>query len=388
MFSMKFKKPGGVRDFLPESARIKRDIENKIYRIFSTWGYQEVLTPSFEYLETFLMGNSFEFGEKIFKFFDRRGRVLALRPDMTTPIARLVSNHYENVEYPLRLCYFSNVFRFEDHRGGRQNEMFQAGAELIGWNEIDADAEIIALAIKSLQEAGIKDFKVNIGHTGFWEGILKSERTSEKEKDALKSSLLNKDFVTLKEIIKNLSMNKHNKALLLDITKLHGGIDVLNEAEKVSENEISKKAIRELKRLAEILAYYGAEEYITFDLGLMRDLDYYTGMIFEGYTPGLGHPVCGGGRYDNLIEKFNGVKPATGFMINIDGVLKVLERIQCKNEASKDILIVYNENSVGEGVEKALDYRNRGYTTDIISEKQMGKLSDEIKNIYKKIIRV
>jgi ATP phosphoribosyltransferase regulatory subunit len=111
-------------------------------------------------------------------------------------------------------------------------------------------------------------------------------------------------------------------------------------------------------------------------------------MIFEGYTPGLGHPVCGGGRYDNLIEKFNGVKPATGFMINIDGVLKVLERIQCKNEASKDILIVYNENSVGEGVEKALDYRNRGYTTDIISEKQMGKLSDEIKNIYKKIIRV
>jgi len=388
MFSMKFKKPGGVRDFLPENTRIKRDVENKIYKIFSNWGYQEVLTPSFEYLETFLMGNSFEFGERIFKFFDRRGRVLALRPDMTTPIARLVSNYYENVEYPLRLCYFSNVFRFEDHRGGRQNEMFQAGAELIGWNEIDADAEIIALAIKSLQEAGIKKFKVNIGHTGFWEGMLKSERTSEKEKDALKSSLLNKDFVTLKEIIKNLSINKHNKALLLDITKLHGGIDVLNEAEKVSENEISKKAIRELKRLAEILTYYGVEEYITFDLGLMRDLDYYTGMIFEGYTPGLGHPVCGGGRYDNLIEKFNGVKPATGFMINIDGVLKVLERIQCENEAPKDILIVYNKNSVDEGVKKALDYRNMGYTTDIISEKQMGKLSDEIKNIYKKIIRV
>lgn len=363
--SVKFSlKPDGVRDFLPEMAAAKRNLEKTLYDVFTDWGFEEVITPAFEYLETFLMGYSFDMAERIYKFFDRKGRVLALRPDMTTPIARIVANHYKDLQFPLRLCYFSNIFRFEEPRGGRQCEFYQAGAELIGVEGIDYDAEIIALAVEGLKKAGINEFKVSVGHTGFLKGILNAVNAEEEIKDDIHTLLLNKDFVGLKKLLDSCRFDDSLKELILGLTRNSG--NVIEENDRICKNEIITQAIKELKTLKHLLSAYDVEKYISFDPALIRPLDYYTGIIFEVYSPSLGFPLCGGGRYDNLIEKFNGSYPATGFAFYIEGILQVLERQNTiKANTDRDYLICYDEINIEKAIKRAVELRNRGYCVEL-----------------------
>ncbi|MDI3534713.1 MAG: phosphoribosyltransferase regulatory subunit [Thermosediminibacterales bacterium] len=326
MYNEYTQKPYGVRDFLPDMAKLKRKVENKLLSVFEEWGYEEIITPSFEYLETFLKGNSFNLGERIFKFFDRRGRVLALKPDMTTPIARVISNHYKNVKRPIRLCYFSNIFRFEEPRAGRQCEFHQAGVELVGIDSLDADAEIIALSMKSLEELKITDLTINIGHIGFLEGLLSDLFFDYDIKQEIKGLLQKKDFVGLRKLIENLNLKTEDKILILHLTELHGKSDVIEKAKELTKCQHALKAVEELDKLVDVLKNYNVDKSITVDLGLTRGLDYYTGIVFEIYSPFLGYPICGGGRYDNLIAKFGDPRPATGFAFNIEGILQIIER--------------------------------------------------------------
>ena len=364
-------KPDGVRDFLLNLLQLNVKIEEILYGVFKQWGFEEVITPTFEYLETFLMGYNFNSAEKIFKFLDRKGRVLALRPDMTTPIARVVANYYKKINTPLRLCYFSNVFRFEESRGGRQFESYQAGAELIGVSGLEWDAEMISLAVESLKRLGIKDFKVSVGHTGFLKGVL-DRLKDEKIKDQIHECFLNKDFVELKKILDSSVLNEDIKKLVMNLTRSSGNLDNLEAYEGFDEYKIIAEAAAQLKEIKQLLTIYGVEEYTAFDPSLIRALDYYTGIIFEIYSPVIGFPLCGGGRYDNLIEKFNGSYPATGFAFNIEGILEILggqKVISSKSE--RFYLICYDDVSREEAIKKAVKLRQNGYMTEMFKSKNV-----------------
>lgn len=363
-------KPYGVKDYLPQAAKIKRNTEDTMLATFEKWGYNEVATPSFEFLETFLLGNSFNLGERIFKFFDRQGRVLALRPDMTTPIARLVASNFKEWPGPIRLCYVSKVFRFEQPRAGRQCEFHQAGAELIGDAELDADAEVIALAVNALKDVGIAGLKVNIGHFGFIEAVLNSIKVDGETRRQIKELLFKKDLVGLEAVADKLPISSAKQDMVKALFSHIGpGSEILNRASCMDLDNDAKQALIELEAVISALYEYEIEPgFVTVDLGLVRGLDYYTGIVFEIYSPHLGYPVCGGGRYDKLIEKFDGPKAATGFAINIDGVLGVLDRQgQCDGSSKLDYLICYDDVSRPLAIKEAMSYRRSGFTAETLA---------------------
>ncbi|MCR4432029.1 MAG: ATP phosphoribosyltransferase regulatory subunit [Tepidanaerobacteraceae bacterium] len=332
-----FQKPAGVKDFLPPLVRKKRQIERAIYDVFEKWGYEEIIAPSFEYLETFISSNSPGFSDKIFKFFDRQGRVLALRSDITTSIARMVATYYGEHRLPLRFCYISNVFRFQEPRKGRDQEFFQVGGELIGIKGIQADTEIILLASEILKRIGISDFIVNIGHIKFLEGLLDEIDADPGKKEQIAHAILGKNFVLLEELIKDITVKTGTKQVLLSLSSFYGGPEILEKLSKTPLNEKCRNALSELETLSEMLKGFNNDVRLTFDPGLARGLEYYTGIVFEIYSPGSGFPLGGGGRYDNLMDKFNGNRPATGFALTEEALLSILE---------KDIVDSYEPNYI------------------------------------------
>lgn len=358
-----FKRPAGVKDFLPPVVREKRKLEKKIYDLFKKWGYEEIIAPSFEYLETFLLKDSPWNTEKIFKFFDRQGRVLALRPDVTTSIARMVATYYNEHELPLRFCYMSNVFRFQEPRKGRAQEFYQVGGELIGIQGIEADTEIILLASSILKEIGISDFLINIGHIKFLEGLLDEIKTDEIKKSQIAQSIWNKNFVLLEELVQDIDFNPIVKKLLLSLNKFYGGYEVLEELKKIYINEKCQNALDELTKVAYMLKEFG-DVKITFDPGLARGIDYYTGIVFEIYSPNAGFPLGGGGRYDNLLDRFNGNRPATGFALTEEALLTLL--IKENKDYYKPLYISYTSENFIEVLKEAEELRKQGHLVKLI----------------------
>ncbi|WP_422445237.1 ATP phosphoribosyltransferase regulatory subunit [Thermoanaerobacterium sp. DL9XJH110] len=362
-----FRRPAGVKDFLPPMVRRKRQIEKIIYDIFEKWGYEEVITPSFEYLETFLSSNNPGFSERIFKFFDRQGGVLALRPDITTSIARMVATHYSDHRLPLRFCYISNVFRSQEPRKGRNQEFFQVGAELIGVDGIESDVEIILLASCILKEIGIRDFVINIGHMKFLEGLIDETGLEAGERQEIVRALCDKNFVLLENKIKELPAGPHVKKLLLSLSRFFGGSEVLLSLNGCALNDKCRNALHELTALAEMLRNFKDIKF-TFDLSLSRGMDYYTGIVFEIYSPGSGFPLGGGGRYDNLMDKFNGKRPATGFALAEEALLSTLKKDAL--DLYKPYYLFYDRQSFLEALKKAEELREKGYVVKLIpSEK-------------------
>ncbi|AYO30886.1 MAG: phosphoribosyltransferase regulatory subunit [Thermoanaerobacteraceae bacterium] len=358
-----FQKPAGVKDFLPPLVRKKRQIERAIYDVFEKWGYEEIIAPSFEYLETFLSSNSPGFSEKIFKFFDRQGRVLALRSDVTTSIARMVATYYGEHRLPLRFCYISNVFRFQEPRKGRDQEFFQVGAELIGIKGIQADTEIILLASDILKQIGISDFIINIGHIKFLEGLLDEINADPGKKEQIAHAIWGKNFVLLEELIKDIPINPGIKQVLLSLSSFYGGQEILERLNKTPLNEKCYNALSELMELAGMLKGFN-DIRLTFDPGLARGLDYYTGIVFEIYSPDSGFPLGGGGRYDNLMDKFNGNRPATGFALTEEALLSILEKDM--DDSYEPNYIFYDRESFTQALKKAEELRRKNLAVKLV----------------------
>lgn len=358
-----FNKPMGVKDFLPPEVRIKKHLEQIIEEIFEKWGYEEVIAPSFEYLETFLLSNRPGFSEKVFKFFDRQGAVMALRPDMTTSIARMVATHYSEHKLPLRFCYATNVFRFQKPRKGRQQEFYQIGAELIGIDGIEADMEIILLASKILQEVGIKKFTVNIGHVKFLEGLL-DEIESYSNKQLIFETIMDRNFILLERIVKDISLKEDIKNIFTSFPKFYGGPEVMQELSQLPLNKKCQGALSELRAIEKALKSY--EIQFTFDPGLARDLDYYTGTVFELYSPKAGFPLGGGGRYDGLMDKFNISRPATGFALTEEVVLSTLKD-DIVNYTPR--YLYYDEENFLDVLKESEKLKNQGFVVKLIPKK-------------------
>ncbi|MDR7867487.1 MAG: ATP phosphoribosyltransferase regulatory subunit [Sporomusaceae bacterium] len=361
--------PYGTKDFLPRDARRKRAAENALAGLFARWGYDEVVTPTFEYLETLTVGVSGDLVQSLFKFFDKNNAILALRPDMTTPIARVAATRFRESVPPLRLFYLTNVFRQEQAQAGRQCEFYQAGVELLGAGGPAADAEVVALAVAALLEAGLTNFQVGLGQVQFINGVMAESGLTATEQQRVKQCMVSRDLVGLGEILAGSSLSTDAQRLIREIPLLHGGDKVVSEAYRLVGNDTSRAALDNLADIRRLLAGYGVERYVTFDLGLIRDFDYYTGMVFEGYTPGLGFPLCGGGRYDNMVAAFGVDCPATGFAMGIERILLALERQGiAPPEAVRDAYVAWGGGALAVAIAEADRLRREGFTVEMALE--------------------
>ncbi len=365
--------PEGLNDLLPEEVLKKRLLEDKISQVFTRWGYQEIITPTFEFYETLAKGAGSIMKKEMIKFFDREGNIIALRPEMTTPMARVASTKMQNEPKPLRFYYIGNVFRYDD-KVKNQREFCQAGVELIGINSSKSDAEVIALAVECLKKSGLKKFFIDIGHINFFNGVMESIKVKEERKQEIKKTILNKDFVLLEKLLSLEGIEDREKDFILKIPTLRGGEEVLEEVEKMIDNKLSLSALKEIKEVYSLLRDYGLEEYVLIDLGIIRNFDYYTGIIFEGYTDYLGFPICGGGRYDNLCSMFGENLPSTGFAIGLERLIMALERedINSLNLERPEQYVLYyqnNEDNFRKALAVAKDMRKKG----LIVELEVGK---------------
>ena len=370
--------PYGTKDFLPKEALSKRLMEASLAEFFGRWGYEEVVTPTFEFLDIFTAGTGTDSINDMFKFFEKNNRTVALRPDMTTPIARVAASRLKDNRPPLRLFYLTNIFRYEEAQAGRQCEFYQAGAELIGVPGPHADAEIVALAVEALKQAGLERFQINIGQVDFINGIMENTLLSAKERSSIKHCLLKRDLVGLDALLEQSHLDPDAQKLLQLIPQLHGKEEVLQKAYTLTSNATSRAALDNLSDLFKLLVDYGLDEYVQFDLGIIRDLEYYTGMVFEGYTAGLGFPVLGGGRYDKLISCFGMDSPATGFALGIERVLLAKERQGlAKQEVAKDVYIAWALGCEAKAIQKAQELRREGKVVSLALIQQDKKEAEQ-----------
>ncbi len=312
--------PVGMRDLLPDDTARVRAVSERIVRQMARWGYREVTTPTLEYLDVLVRGEGAETADRLFKLIDRRGEVLALRPEMTTPVARLVATRLGGEPLPVRLAYAGQVFRGGESGPGRLREFPQVGGELIGSGTLEADAEIVALAVNSLAAAGVAQFSVSLGHVGFLRGILAGLRLAEPEEATVRALLYQKDFVGLRPLLERHGASPKSIDALLALPALRGP-DALVQARRLVDTPEGRDVVRDLTELRDMLDAYGVGDAVTVDLSIIRDFEYYTGIVFEGHTTALGVPLLGGGRYDRLLERFGTPSPATGFAVRVERVL-------------------------------------------------------------------
>jgi ATP phosphoribosyltransferase regulatory subunit len=318
--------PEGVRDLLFADAAAFRAMTAALQATWAGWGYREISLPTFEYADTLATDVGAAVDAEMYRFFDRHGRTLALRPDMTIPTARVVGTRLYDQPMPLRLAYAGSVFRYEPPRAGRQHEFTQAGVELIGAAGALADAEAVALAVAALQAVGLPDFRITVGHVGFFRGLLAALNLPERTTARLRVAVDRKAEAELAQLLAEIpGLPPLARNAVLTLPRLMGDARVLAEAEAICLNTTMMQALSDLTAVADLLAAHGVAERVTYDLSEVRDLDYYTGITFEGFAPGLGFNLVSGGRYDELVGHFGPPLAAVGWALTLDRVLLARE---------------------------------------------------------------
>ena len=358
--------PEGVRDLNISETSKKIELQNRINTVFHRYGFRDIQTPTFEYYDVF----NHEIGtidvREMYKFFDRDGNILTLRPDITPSIARYVSTYYKNENNPIRVCYIGNTFRNRKSYQGKLREFTQAGVELIGVNSEDADAEIITMIINSLSIAGLEKFQIDLGQAGFFKGLVQEAGLSESEEEELRNYVDEKNFIAVEELLIKYNMSDELKRTFLDLPKLFGSVEVIEKARKLTKNKKALESLDQLEKVYNILCDYGVEKYISFDLGMVNSLNYYTGIIFRGYTYKMGVSIVDGGRYDTLLKQFGKDVPAIGFAIVIDELISAIERQNISlPECNVDTLIIYNQSTRKEAVMISEEFRSNGMNVQI-----------------------
>ena len=319
-----FEKPLGMRDTLPELYEVKHRTRSAISEEMKRWGYQFIETPALEYYDTVGAASAI-LDQQLFKLLDQQGHTLVLRPDMTSPIARVAASKLLKEELPLRLAYSANVYRAQQREGGRPAEFEQIGVECIGDSTMSADGEGIALLISTLQEAGLNHFQLSVGHIGFIQDFFIDILGTEERVNTLTTFLYEKNYVGYREHVKGLPLSSIDKQRLIDFLSLRGGEEVIDSAYRLLENDKGIEALQEIKQLCDILKDYGeVGKVVKLDLTTVSHMSYYTGVLFEAYADQVGFPIASGGRYDRLLSQFGKDTGATGFAIRLDRLLEAL----------------------------------------------------------------
>ncbi len=314
--------PEGTRDRLFSECRDRRAVQDALTGLFAARGYDEVCTPEMEYYDLFVQSGNPISQESMLKIIDRSGRIMVMRPDCTTPIARVAATKLRDAPLPQRLYYNETVFRSGvAHRGG-SSEVAQCGVELLGAGDIEADVEIIALAAEGLRATTKHGFHMELGHAGLFRDMAAQLAMPQADVERMRGLVEGKSYAALGDLLA--PYGGHPAARFLSrLSGLFGGQEVLAEAEALVG---AREELRYLKALYEKLSALGYGAEIGFDLGLVHQIDYYTGVIFRGYTAGVGAPVVSGGRYDNLLGAFGRPAPAIGFAVDVDAVAGCLPR--------------------------------------------------------------
>lgn len=385
---LKLQIPVGVRDLLPSEALRKRSLENSFEKIFRTWGYNEVITPTFEFYDALSIGRGAEEDAQLYKFIDRQGHILTLRPDMTTPIARLASSKMRDWARPMRFFYMANVFSYEDPQAGRQREFYQSGIELIGEGSPYADAEVIAIAVELLKQSGLRNFQVSIGHVDILYGMMEELGLPEDQVGRVKAAISNRNYVGLQELLDEFNVPESDKERFMRIITTHGEKDIIQEARKLARNEKTLGALDILDKVYEALEAYEITANVELNFSILRGLDYYTGIVFEGFSSYIGFPILGGGRYDNLMGQFGGTCPATGFALGLERLLLSLEREGSTPEvaAEPDYVVLYREDQAAAAFKKARELREEGYV--VVTQQATGNEQDVETNRGKTTLKV
>lgn len=360
--------PDGVRDIYNGECKKKLYLQEKLHQTLLKYGYNDISTPTFEFFNIFSSDIGTIPSKDLYKFFDKEGNTLVLRPDFTPSIARSAAKYYLDDNMPVKLCYLGNTFINSSDYQGRLKETTQCGAELIGDGSISADAEILSMVVDSLKEAKLNNFQISVGHAQFFKALVKESGLDDEQVDELKELILNKNFYGVEELVDSLEVASELKALF----GILGSFDLSDEDLSTAEANASNfpeilASIDTLIKLRTYCKMYGIDKYISYELGLISEYDYYTGIIFQGFTYGTGEPIVKGGRYDSLLSHFGKNAPAIGFAIVVDQLMAALSRQNIEIPVIlNSAIVVFEEKAAKTAIEKCMQLRNKGINVEMI----------------------
>ena len=362
--------PEGVRDIYGKEYANKQNIQKLFGEILHRYGYQAIQTPTFEFFDVFSREIGTTPSKELYKFFDKEGNTLVLRPDFTPSIARCAAKYFMDETIPLRFCYSGNNFINTSDLQGKLKETTQMGAELLGDASPEADAEMLAMLVEALRNAGLQEFQVSVGQIEYFKGLCANAALDEETELALREFISNRNEFGAQELLLEKNIPADSVKALLSVNSLFGTYDILDKALACADNQRSRNAIMHLKQVYELLKVYGVDQYISFDLAMVSKYNYYTGIIFSAYTYQAGSAIAKGGRYDNLLEKFGKPAPATGFVVMIDDLVSALTRQKCcPTLENNTILLVYTDD-FDKAVAEARAYRAQNYATVLMKQEQ------------------
>ena len=352
--------PEGVRDIYNEECEKKLLLQSDLLGILKGYGYHPIQTPTFEFFDIFGKEIGTTPSKELYKFFDREGNTLVLRPDMTPSIARAAAKYFMDEDMPIRLCYMGNTFINNSSYQGRLKENTVIGAELIDDASIDADYEIICMVIDCMKNAGLTEFQVELGNVAFFNGLLKDAGIKGDTYEELLNLINEKNYIGVEEILNNLNIDKNTAKVLLELPQLFGQAEVLDKARSLTNIPECIEAVDRLTNLYELLKINGYDKYVSFDLGELSNHTYYTGIIFHAFTFGTGEPIASGGRYDKLLGQFGCDKASIGFSLIIDRLMAAIE------VEYSGVLLVYSEDKLQDAVKRANELRKDGINVCMI----------------------
>lgn len=359
--------PEGVRDIYGKEFRQKQILQQKLHETVELYGFQDIQTPTFEYFDIFSREIGTTSSKELYKFFDKEGDTLVLRPDFTPSIARCSAKYFMEEKQPIRLTYAGNTFTNTSSLQGKLKEVTQMGAELIGDGSVRADAEMVSLVIQALKNAGLKEFQISIGEVEYFRGICEEAGLDEDTEAELREYISNKNYFGAEALLMEKQTAPCHTEVLLKITEMFGSIEDLHKAREWVKNDRSIHAIERLSELYDLLCIYGVEDYVSFDLGMLNNYNYYTGVIFRAYTYGVGGAIVKGGRYDHLLGRFGKDAPAIGFMVVVDDLMSALSSQNLLPDTEGDVrILVYDKENFEEQLRSAMQLRGDGIKTELI----------------------
>lgn len=310
--------PEGTKDLLFEECAAQRKIIETLRGTFEGKGYHEVITPGFEFYDVFSSNSMYFPQEGMYKLIDHKGRLLAMRPDSTIPIARLTATKLKGHDLPIRLYYAQRIYRQQPELRGRSSEVMQMGIELVGLSSFESDIEILTTGMEAMDSCCASDFRIELGHIGIYKLLMDNLDATEEQKEAIHSLIASKNYAGLSDILESFPENKTTE-ILKELPKLFGGREALDKARTLFNgyDEQLLEMLSYLERIFQGLTDLNMDK-VMIDFGLVHQAEYYSSLIFRGYISSAGEPVLSGGRYDELFKDFGESLPATGFGINVD----------------------------------------------------------------------
>ena len=365
-----FHTPEGVRDIYSQECSRKQKLQEKLHHVFHQYGFEDIETPTFEYFEVFSKEVGTIPSRELYKFFDREGNTLVLRPDFTPSVSRACATYFNPEKEVVSLCYTGNTFINNSSFRGRLKETTQMGVERMGDDSAEADAEILAMTVECLLAAGLTEFQVSVGQVDYYKAIFAQTGMSQEEEEELRELISQKNYFGVEELVKSKHMDKSLAKALSQLPQLFGSAEILEKAKVLTDNPQALKAVARLEEIYELLKVYGYEKYITFDFAMLSKYHYYTGIIFQAYTYGTGEALIKGGRYNQLMKHFGKPAASIGFAIVVDNLLMALSRQKIEMEEEEGVMVItYRKKNRIQAIQKAKELRAQGKNVALRPEK-------------------